>query len=193
MRADDDGVCERRSRERRVRTLSIDCAIRRKSRQQVTLALAVRPFQVNPPAQFLNTAGGVSPIQDLAFENERRQRRWSAGVFPRTQPRTFRAVTLAADTPCDWLPTQRGSARIHDDSGLRVGCAAVRRRSAAGAESGDRARSAAACGAAPDCAAASLDERRSAVAREAQSRRADRAAEGPGARPTRCAPRSRTC
>ena len=28
--------------------------------RQLTLALAVRPFQVNPPAQFLNTAGGVS-------------------------------------------------------------------------------------------------------------------------------------
>ena len=33
-----------------------------------TLALAVRPFQVNPPAQFLNTLGGVSPIQDLALQ-----------------------------------------------------------------------------------------------------------------------------
>src|SRR5262249_60810680 len=30
--------------------------------QQVQLVLAVRPFQVNPPTQFLNTPGGVSPI-----------------------------------------------------------------------------------------------------------------------------------
>src|SRR6266545_2934249 len=34
----------------------------------LTLALAVRPFQVNPPAQFLNTAGGVSPIHDLTWD-----------------------------------------------------------------------------------------------------------------------------
>ena len=34
----------------------------------LTLALAARPFQVNPPAQFLNTGGGVSPIHDLAWE-----------------------------------------------------------------------------------------------------------------------------
>ena len=33
-----------------------------------TLALAVRPFQVNPPSQFLNTRGGVSPIGALAID-----------------------------------------------------------------------------------------------------------------------------
>ncbi|HTS22179.1 MAG TPA: discoidin domain-containing protein [Casimicrobiaceae bacterium] len=37
---------------------------------ELTLALAVRPFQVNPPAQFLNTAGGVSPIRDIAWDGE---------------------------------------------------------------------------------------------------------------------------
>src|SRR4030095_11163335 len=37
--------------------------------QKVTLALVVRPFQVNPPAPFLNTARGVSPIHDLSFDN----------------------------------------------------------------------------------------------------------------------------
>jgi hypothetical protein len=31
------------------------------------LQLAVRPFQVNPPTQFLNLAGGVSPIGELAW------------------------------------------------------------------------------------------------------------------------------
>ena len=30
-----------------------------------TLALAVQPFQVNPPGQFLNTTGGVSRIASL--------------------------------------------------------------------------------------------------------------------------------
>lgn len=32
------------------------------------LVLALRPFQVNPPAQFLNTVGGVSPISDIAWD-----------------------------------------------------------------------------------------------------------------------------
>jgi hypothetical protein len=34
----------------------------------LTLALAARPFQVNPPAQFLNTVGGVSLIHDIAWD-----------------------------------------------------------------------------------------------------------------------------
>lgn len=33
-----------------------------------TLALALRPFQVNPPSQFLNTTGGVSPIHALSMD-----------------------------------------------------------------------------------------------------------------------------
>ncbi len=32
------------------------------------LVLAARPFQVNPPAQFLNTPGGVSPIRKLNWD-----------------------------------------------------------------------------------------------------------------------------
>ncbi len=33
-----------------------------------TLALAVQPFQVNPPSQFLNTIGGVSRIESLVIQ-----------------------------------------------------------------------------------------------------------------------------
>src|SRR5690606_38237607 len=36
--------------------------------REYVLALAVRPLQVNPPAQFLNTIGGVSPIRSLAID-----------------------------------------------------------------------------------------------------------------------------
>jgi len=32
------------------------------------LVLAIRPFQVNPPTQFLNITGGVSPIRELAWD-----------------------------------------------------------------------------------------------------------------------------
>ncbi|MEO6264593.1 MAG: discoidin domain-containing protein [Luteimonas sp.] len=35
---------------------------------EFTLVLAVRPLQVNPPSQFLNTTGGFSPIGKLAFD-----------------------------------------------------------------------------------------------------------------------------
>ncbi|MGY1529994.1 discoidin domain-containing protein [Luteimonas sp. A649] len=36
--------------------------------QELQLALAARPLQVNPPAQFLNTIGGVSRIEDIAVD-----------------------------------------------------------------------------------------------------------------------------
>jgi hypothetical protein len=37
----------------------------------ITLFLAVRPFQVNPSTQFLNTTGGVSQIREVAIGNDR--------------------------------------------------------------------------------------------------------------------------
>src|SRR5690606_14522516 len=36
--------------------------------RESTLALAVQPFQVSPPAQSLNAPGGVSPIRSLAID-----------------------------------------------------------------------------------------------------------------------------
>lgn len=36
----------------------------------VTLVLAARPFQVDPPTQFLNAAGGVSPIHAIAWQDD---------------------------------------------------------------------------------------------------------------------------
>ncbi|MEP6769666.1 MAG: discoidin domain-containing protein [Acidobacteriota bacterium] len=37
-------------------------------RRRARLLLAVRPFQVNPPSQFLNRPGGVAPIASLAWD-----------------------------------------------------------------------------------------------------------------------------
>jgi hypothetical protein len=92
-----------------------------KKPQRFTLALTVRPFQVNSPAQFLNTVGGVSAIQDLAFANNVVSVDSLPAVFPRTPPRTFRAVTVAADSPCDWLPTNIGATRVRDESAFASG------------------------------------------------------------------------
>jgi hypothetical protein len=39
-----------------------------KQARALTLALAVRPFQVNPPTQFLSTTGGVSSIRQLRID-----------------------------------------------------------------------------------------------------------------------------
>jgi hypothetical protein len=37
--------------------------------RSVTLVLAIRPWQVNPPQQFLNTAGGIAPISRLTWSD----------------------------------------------------------------------------------------------------------------------------
>ncbi len=90
--------------------------------QTLTLALAVRPFQVNPPAQFLNTVGGVSPIQDLAFENQAVLVDKTARVFPRTPPNEFRAVSFEAGPPCEWLAGSTPQANhVRDESGFASG------------------------------------------------------------------------
>jgi hypothetical protein len=92
-----------------------------KSRRQVTLALVVRPFQVNPPAQFLNTPGGVSPIQDISFADPAVSIDKVPGVFAFPPPQAFRAATLAADTPCDWLADESAPAKVTDESGFASG------------------------------------------------------------------------
>jgi hypothetical protein len=89
--------------------------------QKVTLALVVRPFQVNPPAQFLNTTGGVSPIRDISFENGVVSVDKVPSIFPRSAPQGSRAATLAADTPCEWLNSPGGSRSVRDESGFASG------------------------------------------------------------------------
>ena len=59
-----------------------------------TLVLAVRPFQVNPPAQFLNTIGGASPIRDIAWDGAARSTvNGTRKVYPLSSPRRGRRCT----------------------------------------------------------------------------------------------------
>jgi hypothetical protein len=93
----------------------------RRTAQKLTLALVVRPFQVNPPAQFLNTEGGVTSIQDLAWQNNIVSVDGKPAVIAATPPQRFRAVTFDADSPCEWLTTNVGNARTRDETGLASG------------------------------------------------------------------------
>ncbi|HEX2493642.1 MAG TPA: discoidin domain-containing protein [Steroidobacter sp.] len=92
------------------------------SSRRVTLALAVRPFQVNPPAQFLNTVGGVSPIQQIAFEDDVVIVDQTRRVFPRTAPSRFLAAPFEAGQPCEWLAAGTALPRsVVDESGFASG------------------------------------------------------------------------
>jgi hypothetical protein len=52
----------------------------------LTLVLAVRPFQVNPPTQFLNAVGGVTPIRELRWDGDALAINGERRVFSLTAP-----------------------------------------------------------------------------------------------------------
>jgi hypothetical protein len=85
----------------------------------LTLALAIRPFQVNPPAQFLNIAGGVSPIRDLDWDGNALSVDRTRKIFPLRRPDrvgtfSFRAGPLPKILATEWLDARS----VHDESGL---------------------------------------------------------------------------
>ncbi|UNK57531.1 discoidin domain-containing protein [Pseudoxanthomonas daejeonensis] len=102
--------------------------------REVTLALAVRPLQVNPPSQFLNTVGGVSRIERLALAGGQ--------VVVDGRPRVFASAKpdAAFATPFDaGLEVMRladgdvpATAEVEDPTGLASGMLLYRWRLAPG-------------------------------------------------------------
>ena len=97
------------------------------ARATLRLVLAVRPFQVNPPAQFLGQPGGVSPIDAIAWTggqltvNSRPPIAGDAAIVHRVVP-TF-APTSVATAPFVQGGLARpeapaGGARVVDPDGL---------------------------------------------------------------------------
>ena len=89
----------------------------------LTLALAARPFQVNPPVQFLNTVGGASPIRELAWDGGALTVNGTHNVYPLTAParvglRPFDAGPLV---PSLATPEQRARRDVHDEFGYASG------------------------------------------------------------------------
>ncbi len=72
-----------------------------------TLALAVQPFQVNPPSQFLNTTGGVSRIASLAFGDDGVvQVNGRPRVYPKSAPDAAFATHFDAGMAASHLATK---------------------------------------------------------------------------------------
>ncbi len=100
-----------------------------------TLALAVQPFQVNPPSQFLNTTGGVSRIASLAFADDGVVSvDGSARVFPASAPDTAFATPFDAGMAVAHLAagTLPATTVVDDATGLASGALLYRWRLAAG-------------------------------------------------------------
>jgi len=73
--------------------------------RELVLALAVRPFQVNPSIQFLNAPGGVSPIHDLAWDGKVLGVDGKPRVFALVAPDQFVASSFDAGSIVEHLAT----------------------------------------------------------------------------------------
>ena len=100
-----------------------------------TLALAVQPFQVNPPSQFLNTTGGISKIASLVFDEDGTVRvNGRVRAHPSQAPDASFATAFDAGMASAHLATKDApTARAVDDpTGLASGALLYRWRLAPG-------------------------------------------------------------
>jgi len=84
-------------------TLYVDYTLRADTATNATLLLAIRPFQVNPPWQFLGVTGGVSSIKNIRYENHVVQIDDREPIIPLTPPSGFGAATFDEGNIVDWL------------------------------------------------------------------------------------------
>ncbi len=75
-------------------------------RQRLTLVLAVRPWQVNPPQQFLNTPGGVTEIGRLGWQGQTLQVNGRPFLQALDSPAQVRAAAFDQADVLDSSPQQ---------------------------------------------------------------------------------------
>jgi hypothetical protein len=84
-------------------TVYLDYTLRSETKTDVTLFLAVRPFQVNPPWQFLGVTGGASSIKHIRYENHVVQIDDRMPIIPLTPASGFGAAAFDEGNIVDWL------------------------------------------------------------------------------------------
>lgn len=90
----------------------------------VTLALAWRPFQANPPTQFLTHPGGASAVRAMAWNGRALTVDGAVRLRPLVAPSGVRIEPLAAGPVGDWLREPASSTapqRVDDDAGFASG------------------------------------------------------------------------
>ncbi|HEX2721638.1 MAG TPA: hypothetical protein VHM24_01870, partial [Gemmatimonadaceae bacterium] len=94
--------------------------------QRGTLYLAVRPFQVNPPWQFLNTQGGFAPIDSLSYDGRRVRVNGGRTLIPMTRPSAFGAMSFDQGNLVDLLRQSRlpSALKVSDALGAASGALA---------------------------------------------------------------------
>jgi F5/8 type C domain len=89
--------------------------------RDVTLALAWRPFQANPPTQFLANPGGASTIDGLAWNGRVLAVNGIVRVKPLVMPGSVRVEPLAAGPATEWLRERalpNDPPRVNDSAGF---------------------------------------------------------------------------
>ena len=71
--------------------------------KKLTLFLALRPFQVNPPWQFLNLPGGVARVDTISLQGSTAHVTGNKFVRSLNSPSGFGAVTFSEGNIVDWL------------------------------------------------------------------------------------------
>lgn len=93
------------------------------SPRDYTFALAVQPFQVNPPSQFLNTVGGVSRIEALSFDGGIASVAGKQRVYASANPDAAFATAFDAGMAASHLAegTLPNTKKVTDETGLASG------------------------------------------------------------------------
>ncbi|HYG04997.1 MAG TPA: discoidin domain-containing protein [Stenotrophomonas sp.] len=94
-----------------------------KEARDFSLALAVRPFQVNPPSQFLNTVGGISRIEQLAVNGAQVSVNGKPRVFAAQAPDAAFASAFDSGMAVRQLAAAKlpQTTQVKDDTGLASG------------------------------------------------------------------------
>ena len=87
----------------------------------LTLLLALRPWQVNPPQQFLATPGGVSPIRRLAWDGRALRVNEGTTLWPVPAPRSVRAASFDAGLGLTSLLQAPTLKRLQDPQAMASG------------------------------------------------------------------------
>jgi hypothetical protein len=95
-------------------------------RRHVRLFLAIRPFQVNPPTQFLSTTGGVAAVREIAWDGRRAVVNNQRSVMPGTAPAAFGATSFDGGEIVEHLRQGKlpAATRITDSFGYASGALA---------------------------------------------------------------------
>ncbi|MDP2369962.1 discoidin domain-containing protein [Rhodoferax sp.] len=91
--------------------------------QTFKLVLALRPFQVNPPMQFLNTPGGVHRIDSIAWDQHAVSVNGQRRVWPLQSPDAFVASSFEAEPVLDKVAQggSKAAKSLVDDFGYASG------------------------------------------------------------------------